>query len=326
MIAKLKYSPNRLFAIVFLVLITFTIAVQGRKYPLDKSSSNEDFLEADISQYGLKAPLYEYDEIPREPNSDSKIKQTCKIQLQSHYEDAIAALTSDMKTCKLTSIAADFIHPKYIQGIHQGKIYTGNDNIEISSDCKRIEFAARCSAYLKFANCMYLRHVGGAAGNNKDLVISDGVKEFFTEKYDKTLISIYTNRSGGRIGFLMHEALGYMCRYVNNACMDIHPQFDHNVDHRLSQACSIFDYITPLNSYESLFTLENDSEELEILVYKDKDLISNYNNIQLSKLMYTSMGIPLDTPVNSQHKIETYLQTLCNQRCEVVQKLMVSRD
>ncbi|EKX72631.1 conserved hypothetical protein [Theileria equi strain WA] len=296
-------------------------------YKFNETPSHEEYLSKDISDISRIIHLEEIDSIPWETEQPGNSSSICTKTLQSDYENAVYGL-SEHFGCDVNSISsALFDYSKHpLSGPPLDHNLQNKQHIGTTPGCTRAKLAARCSSFLKLANCIYSNYIEYARKAKTQLALSNDAIKVFEIYPNNNLINKYNSVAGGGIGFLFREFLGSVCAFVHNACDLLHPQFKFDEEHRKSQACIVFDIITPLKGYNSLFDKALPAKRRLELVTEEKKAFLNYYNHRVPELVLSQIDIPLLEPFNKSSKLRDYRVGLCNTRCQTISQLHSERE
>ncbi|UVC54264.1 hypothetical protein MACJ_003801 [Theileria orientalis] len=308
-----------------IVTIIYYITLVESDYKFGYSPSNEEFISKDLSGLGLNVYLEEFDFIPKEVSSISTNVEVCKESLKRIFEDHVYGLCEHFK-CDIGVIATKpydkRVYPLSTAPAGPKVPKTENVSEEDRSNCELAKLAARCSSYLKFANCIYDKYIASFKIGTGQIKLSPPIAAFYKRYPNNVLVDKYNAAGGGEIGFLFREFLQNICSFVHNSCHNLHPQFKGTSDYFWSQACIVFDTITPLGGIETLFINYADDKQKISLESTETDEFLKYSSIQ-TDLILSQLNIPVEGPINSTSKLTLYQESLFKIRCDIVKTLYV---
>ncbi|XP_955213.1 uncharacterized protein TA05000 [Theileria annulata] len=308
-----------------LVVFSFYIISVESRFQINKSPQNNDFISKDISELGLNVYLDEIDFIPHEVSVTGKTKEVCKKSLETNYENDVYGLC-EYFDCDIRFISSRPYNDKVppFTKLPNNIILPNSGNIsdQQRKKCNLTKLAARCSSYLRFANCIYINYVDGRRASIRNIKFSPEIEGSLKIYPNSELIDTYFSVDGGTIGFLFREYMQNICSFVHNSCETLHPQFKNiNKGYFWSQACVVFDFITPIEGYHSLFSTKLPYEQVESLVSREKEDFVNYQIYKPSNIVFSELNIPLLDPYNTVDQLQEYRDLLLNYRCQLISEL-----
>nr|PVC50619.1 hypothetical protein MACL_00002153 [Theileria orientalis] len=292
-------------------------------YKFGYSPSNEEFISKDLSGLGLNVYLEEFDFIPKEVSTRTTNPEVCKASLKRDFEDHVYGLCEHF-SCDVGVIATKPYEKRVYplstapKGIKLPK--TENVSEEERTNCELAKLAARCSTYLKYANCIYYNYIASLKVGTTQITLSPSVSSLYARYPNNAFVDKYNAVGGGEIGFLFREFLQNICSFVHNACPNLHPQLKGATDYFFSQACIVFDTITPIGGIEKLFINYSDERQKISLESTDTDEFYKYSSVQ-TDLVLSQFNIPLEDSLIPINKLTLYRESLYKNRCEILDEL-----
>ncbi|EDO05559.1 hypothetical protein BBOV_I004780 [Babesia bovis T2Bo] len=282
----------------------------------DRMATN--LMRAKLQDHGLSVSFEDVDYLPNEMLANSDLN-LCRRPMEKDYQDFLLAF------CRYYACDIREFADTPIENLENRILYnldtpvtdnqTHRDGTNLSVSCATAKIAARCSAYLAYAECVYRTYIHT---NNFAKVV------FQVPERAKVLdihFVKYFERVKTSIPPLLDEGVTQLCRYVNTACVAIHPQFSKTSGFRRLSICSIFDVFTPITTFADLYSSTLESTELHALQSFD---IEEYESMVTvpSEAVHSPLGIPYDKHINSPRILTAFYVELCNRRCRYVANML----
>lgn len=293
---------------------------------LFESQIAKNILSEDIRVEGRSIPFVIADYLPIEPDLTGGTDY-CKLKVAEAYQHFVYALAK-YYNCDIKHISGVSIHKLHGQVFdpdqsEKSQSPTSKYTPEERAKCNRAKIGGYCPTYLQYAECVFKNYV--IKGNEAAAAKLDQLKD--KRRFFHPLFRDYISRSKNVYTPLLDETIFQLCRFVNNACPSLNPQFEDRGGFKLLHICGVFDVYTPLHGYDSLYEHTLTRKERKTLVKEDRKLGETfYLNTTFAGVEFSPLGVPHDVHINSKASIDSYFHEKCRKRCEYFSEVKTLTD